>query len=169
MLRRKAVVRQQFPLKASSVKTIRKAQVQTKNQITVDMTSGSRPRQHYVAFSRVTSLQWLFLLNGLSGRIKADKSIIQEMNRLRKDAYIKLSLNPVSSHNCYLITVFQNCVKKLASTFSTYTEWCYIHLCRYHLFSRDLFTSKWLGRQDFIRWFKTISRHELLTSDLHMA
>ena len=108
MFRRKAVVRQQFPLKASSAKTIHKAQGQTKNRIIVDMTSGSRPHQHYVAFSRVTSLQGLFLLNGLSGQIKVDKSVIQEMNRLRKDACIKLSYNPVSSHNCDLITVFQN-------------------------------------------------------------
>ena len=54
IFRRKAVVRQQFPLKASSAKTIHKAQGQTKNRIIVDMTSGSRPHQLYVALSRVT-------------------------------------------------------------------------------------------------------------------
>ena len=41
MFRRKAIVRQQFPLKASSAKTIHKGQ--TKHSIVVDMTSGSRP------------------------------------------------------------------------------------------------------------------------------
>ena len=38
MFRRKAIVRQQFPLKASSAKTIHKAQGQTKSCVIVDMT-----------------------------------------------------------------------------------------------------------------------------------
>ena len=67
MFRRKAIVRQQFPLKASSAKTIHKAQGQTQSRIIVDMTTGARPHQHYVAFSRVTSLQGLHILNGLRG------------------------------------------------------------------------------------------------------
>ena len=108
MFRRKAVVRQQFPLKASTAKTIHKAQGQTKTRVVVDMSSGSRPHQHYVAFSRVTSLKGLFLLNGLSGHMNVDKSVIREMERLRRDSCVKLSYMPVSSYNCDLLTVFQN-------------------------------------------------------------
>ena len=108
MFRRKAVVRQQFPLKASTAKTIHKAQGQTKTRVIVDMSSGSRSHQHYVAFSRVTSLEGLFLLNGLSGHINVDKSVIREMERLRRDACVKLSYVPVSSYTCDLLTVFQN-------------------------------------------------------------
>ena len=108
MFRRKAIVRQQFPLKASSAKTIHKAQGQTKSCVIVDMTSGSRPHQHYVAFSRVTSLQGLHLLNGLNGKIKVDKLVVDEMERLRKEAGINLSYKPVMSYSCDLVTVFQN-------------------------------------------------------------
>ena len=108
VFRKKAIVRQQFPLKASSAKTIHKAQGQTKSCIIVDMTSGSRPHQHYVAFSRVTSLQGLFLLNGLKGQITVDKGVVEEMERLRRNACIKLSYKPVNSHSCELVTVFQN-------------------------------------------------------------
>ena len=108
IFRQKAVVRQQFPLKASSAKTIHKAQGQTKSQVVVDMTSGSRPHQHYVALSRVTRLQGLHLLNGLNGQIKVDKAVIQEMERMRRDAYITLRYRPVSLNECDLITVFQN-------------------------------------------------------------
>ena len=108
MYRRKAIVRKQFPLKASSGKTIHKAQGQTKSCVVVDMTSGSRPHQHYVAFSRVTSLQGLFLLNGLNGQIKVDKGVIQEMERLRRDSSLKFSYKPVESYKCSLLTVFQN-------------------------------------------------------------
>ena len=108
MFRRKAIVRQQFPLKASSAKTIHKAQGQTKSQIVVDMTSGCRPHQHYVAFSRVTRLQGLHLLNGLSGEIKVDQAVIKEMERLRSDARVTLCYRPVSLNRFDLVTVFQN-------------------------------------------------------------
>ena len=90
IFRRKAVVRQQFPLKASSAKTIHKAQGQTKFRVVVDMTTGSRPHQHYVAFSQVTSLQELHLLNGLNGQIKLDKAVTQEMKRLRRESQVTL-------------------------------------------------------------------------------
>ena len=106
MFRRKAVVRQQFPLKASSAKTIHKAQGQTKSCVKVDMTSGSRPHQHYVAFSRVTSLQGLYLLNGLSDQIKVDKGVVCEMERLQKEACINLSYKPVNSYDCDLVIAF---------------------------------------------------------------
>ena len=109
IFRRKAVVRQQCPFESIfCLKTIHKAQGQTKDRIIVDMTSGPRPHQHYVAFSRVTSLQGLFLLNGLNGQIKVDKTVILEMDRLRRDACVNLSYTPASSYNCDLITVFQN-------------------------------------------------------------
>ena len=127
MFRRKAVVRQQFPLKASSAKTIHKAQGQTKTQVIVDMSTGSRPHQHYVAFSRVTCLQGLHLLNGFNGQIKVDKAVIQEMERLRRDAHITLSYKPVNLNRTDLVTVFQNAQSlrlhmPLVKTDSTYTN-----------------------------------------------
>ena len=85
--RRKAVVRQQFPLKTASAKTIHKAQGQTKSQVVVVMSLGSRPHQHYVA-----SLKGLHLLNGLSGQKKVDKAVIQEMERLRRERHALLCL-----------------------------------------------------------------------------
>ena len=105
MFRRKTIVRQQFPLKACSAKTIHKAQGQTKESIVVDMSVGGRAHQHYVAFSRVTSLQGLHLLNGLTGKIKVDSAVIKEMERLRKEARIELSYKPVSTYeNAFVIT-----------------------------------------------------------------
>ena len=108
MFRRKAIVRQQFPLKASSAKTIHKAQGQTKSNIFVDMTSGSRPHQHYVAFSRVTSLEGLHLLNGFNGTIKVDKQVVLEMERLRAHRTINLSYEPFSTRTGEFRVVFQN-------------------------------------------------------------
>ena len=108
MFRRKAIVRQQFPLKASSAKTIHKAQGQTKSQAVVDMSSGSRPHQHYVAFSRVTSLNGLFLLNGLSGNIQVDNQVVKEMNRLRTEALVDLSYKSTDGNSRQFSVVFQN-------------------------------------------------------------
>ena len=108
MFRRKAIVRQQFPLKASSAKTIHKAQGQTQSCAIVDMTTGSRPHHHYVAFSRVTSLKGLHLLNGLSGNIQVDNRVVDEMNRLRTERAVDLSYEPPEDRLCQLSVVFQN-------------------------------------------------------------
>ena len=108
MFRRKAIVRQQFPLKASSAKTIHKAQGQTKSCVIVDMATGSRPHHHYVAFSRVTSLKGLHLLNGLSGNIQVDNRVVDEMNRLRTEGTVDLSYEPALDDICQLSVVFQN-------------------------------------------------------------
>ena len=107
MFRRKAIVRQQFPLQASSAKTIHKAQGQTKESIVVEMSNGSRSHQHYVAYSRVTKLQGLHL-NGLTGKIRVDESVIKEMERLRKDECLGLSYKPVSSYENAFIVSSQN-------------------------------------------------------------
>ena len=72
------------------------------------MSTGSRPHQHYVAFSRVTRLQWLHLLNGFNGQIQVDKAGIQEMERLRREAQVALCYNQVNSNKCDFLTVFQN-------------------------------------------------------------
>ena len=108
MFRRKAIVRQQFPLKPSSAKTIHKSQGQTKSSIVVNMASGARPHQHYVAFSRVTSLQGLHLLNGFHGKIKVDIQVINEMTRLRTLRNIDLSFEPFTTNTNELRVVFQN-------------------------------------------------------------
>ena len=142
IFRQKAIVRQQFPLKASSAKTIHKAQGQTKTCIIVDMSSGSRPHHHYVAFSRVPRLQGLYLLNGLSDQIKVDKSVVQELKRLCREACIKLSYKPVSSYGCDLTTVFQN-VQSLPLHFPlvrsdcTFTDSDIICLAETRLYNND--------------------------------
>ena len=108
MYRNKAVVRQQFPLKPSSGKTIHKSQGQTKEQIVVDTTRGARAHHHYVAYSRVTSIHGLHLLNGLNGTIHVDKNVLEEMRRMRINARLKLSYKPVHAYTSDLVVVFQN-------------------------------------------------------------
>ena len=108
MFRNKAVVRQQFPIKPSSGKTIHKAQGQTKEQIVVDTTRGTRAHHHYVAYSRVTSIQGLYLLNGLNGNVSVDKNVVLEMKRLRTNARLELSFKPICAHTNDLVVVFQN-------------------------------------------------------------
>ena len=117
MYRHKAIVRQQFPLKPSSGKTIHKAQGQTKEQIVVDTTRGTRAHYHYVAYSRVTSIHGLHLLNGLNGTINVDKNVLQEMRRMRANACLKLSYKPIQAYTSDLVVVFQN-AQSLCAHFS---------------------------------------------------
>ena len=141
--RQKAVIRQQYPLKASSAKTIYKVQGQTMSQVVVDMTSGSRPHQHYVTLSRMTRLQGLHLFIGLNGQIKVDKAIIQEMERMRRDTYITLCYKPVSLNECNLVTIFQNAQNlrlhiSLVQTDSTFLNADVIYFAETRLHEGDL-------------------------------
>ena len=75
--------RRQFPLVLAWATTIHKVQGLTLNQIVVDMKGQSFScGQAYVAFSRVKSLECLFIKNFNASSIKANMSVVAEMKRL---------------------------------------------------------------------------------------
>ena len=78
------VSRQQFPITMAWALTIHKVQGQTVSRIVIDMKHGRfQSGQAYVAFSRVTSLDGLFIVNFDKNKIHADASVKDEMKRLR--------------------------------------------------------------------------------------
>ena len=78
------VSRTQFPLILSWASTIHKVQGLTLDTIVVDMKGGKfSPGQAYVAFSRVRTLDSLFIHNFKPASITADEHVASEMERLR--------------------------------------------------------------------------------------
>ena len=77
--------RTQFPLTLSWGSTIHKVQGKTMDKIVVSMEDkgGFRPGQAYVAFSRVKTLQGLYLLGFDAKSIKVSPAVNKEMERLR--------------------------------------------------------------------------------------
>lgn len=84
---KKTYERVQFPLQASAGKTIHKAQGATLSSAVINLSQTKQrkiPHIHYVALSRVKSLDGLFILDFNEKSLDKDDSVDQEMVRLRQ-------------------------------------------------------------------------------------
>ena len=107
-----SMVRKQFPIRPSTGKTIHKSQGSTVESVAVDLTMKSKGRgllRHaaYVACSRVTTLEGLFLVNFDSKDIVLDERVSTEMDRLRENRCLQLNFNLLQNHQ-NLCVYYQN-------------------------------------------------------------
>ena len=75
----------QFPLTLAWTVTIHKCQGLTLSEIVIDMTPAKgkfRPGEAYVAFSRVRTLQKLYIINYTQNQICVSEHVEKEMQRL---------------------------------------------------------------------------------------
>ena len=107
---RKTIERIQFPLRAAAAKTIHKSQGCTLDEVVVDLTMRNKtPHMHYVALSRVTSLNGLHILNLNPSKIKVEDCVVEEIKRLRTEAVLKLCYKPLYTvGNSFLKFAFNN-------------------------------------------------------------
>ena len=67
------VVRKQFPLRPAAAKTVHRSQGDTQSQIVVNLdTKRAIPHIHYVAVSRVTSIDGLYVTDLCENKIAVD-------------------------------------------------------------------------------------------------
>ena len=110
---RKQVTRIQFPLSPSAAKTIHKAQGSTLEEVYVDMTMNrSVPHIHYVALSRAKSLSGLHIIELEENRISVDKSVQNEMSRLRSQP-MNLCYTPLYNVDSSALKIAFNNVRSL--------------------------------------------------------
>ena len=94
------IVRKQFPLRLSAAKTIHRAQGDTERQVVVNLEASRKiPHIHYVALSRVTTLEGLYITNLNEEKICVSSKVEEEMNRLRTNAYLKPCLRLISQQD----------------------------------------------------------------------
>ncbi|CAB4032890.1 ATP-dependent DNA helicase PIF1 [Paramuricea clavata] len=85
------VVRKQFPLRPASAKTVHRSQGDTQTQIVVNLnTNRAIPHIHYVALSRVTTIEGLHITDLCEHKISVDQSVVKEMQTLRTEDSFKL-------------------------------------------------------------------------------
>ena len=90
-------VRKQFPLQLSAAKTIHRSQGDTEREIVVNLeTTRKIPHIHYVALSRVTTLEGLYITNLKGTKICVSRKVEEEMSRLRTTAYLKPCLQSIN-------------------------------------------------------------------------
>jgi hypothetical protein len=108
--KRKTFERIQFPLRPSAAKTIHKSQGCTLHQVVVSLSSRAKKAHiHYVALSRVTSLNGLHILDLNPSKIAVSDSVMEEIERLRTQAVLKLCYKPLYTiGNDSLKFVFNN-------------------------------------------------------------
>jgi hypothetical protein len=90
------VVRKQFPLRAASAKTVHRSQGDTQTQIVANLsTNRTIPHIHYVALSRVTTIEGLYITDLCEDKISVDQRVIKEMEILRTEHCLKLCFTPL--------------------------------------------------------------------------
>ena len=88
--------RTQFPLQLSCAKTIHKSQGQTYTEAALKLPDQRKTHIHYVAFSRVTSLNNLYILNEFDPTlVTVCPHVKQEMKRLRTTGRLQLCFRPL--------------------------------------------------------------------------
>jgi len=81
------VMRTQFPLRPATAKTIHRSQGDTiKTDMVVNFTGRSSPHIHYVALSRVDTLEHLHIVGLNPRKITVSNPVLQEMERLRSNS-----------------------------------------------------------------------------------
>ncbi|XP_028418500.1 uncharacterized protein LOC114543885 [Dendronephthya gigantea] len=103
------VVRKQFPLRPAAAKTVHRSQGDTQSHIVVNLnTRRAIPHIHYVALSRVTTIEGLYITDLCESKISVDPKVVEEMHLLRNEYKLDLCftplymLNPTDLKICYL-------------------------------------------------------------------
>ena len=90
------VVRKQFPLRPASAKTVHRSQGDTQSQIVVNLnTRRAIPHIHYVALSRVTTIEGLYITDLCESKISVDPKVVKEMELLRNECKLNLCFTPL--------------------------------------------------------------------------
>ena len=103
------VMREQIPLRSASAKTCHRCQGDTMEAAVVDFTGRSFPHAHYVAMSRVKTIDKLYIKNLNETAINTSALVKEEMNRLNTDMKLVSPLAAYSSEQglCFRM-LYQN-------------------------------------------------------------
>ena len=88
------VVRKQCPLRPASAKTVHRSQGDTQSQIVVNLNTRAIPHIHYVALSRVTAIEGLYITDLCESKISVDPKAVKEM-LLRNERKLDLCYTPL--------------------------------------------------------------------------
>ena len=90
------VVRKQFPLRPAAAKTIHRSQGDIETRIVVNFsTRRTIPHIHYVGLNRVTTIEGLYITDLCESRIAVNSGVKAEMQSLRKEKQLKLSVTHI--------------------------------------------------------------------------
>ena len=108
------IQRIQFPLVPAAGRSAHRAQGSTLEKVVIDLTQNITrkvPHLHFVALSRVKSMNNLHILNFNEGALKVDEHVEEEMQRLYGQAVLDLCYVPLDTIDAtsYFKIVYNNC------------------------------------------------------------
>ena len=84
------------PLQLAAAKTVHRSQGDTQTQIVVNLkVKRPIPHMHYVALSRVTTIEGLYVTDLCENRISVDQKVVAEMEQLRTERRLPLCFTPL--------------------------------------------------------------------------
>lgn len=89
----------QFPLQHSAGRSVHRAQGSTLEKVVIDLSQRKThnvPHLHYVALSRVRSMENLQILNFNEKALSLDEKVVQEMNELCDKHLLQLCYAPLT-------------------------------------------------------------------------
>ena len=90
------VVRKQFPLRPAAAKTVHRSQGDTQTQIVANLnTKRVIPHIHYVALSRVITMEGLHITDLCENKIAVDPKVVKEILELRTQRSLGLCYTPL--------------------------------------------------------------------------
>ena len=109
------IQRIQFPLVPAAGRSVHRAQGSTLEKVVFDLTQNITrkvPHLHFVALSRVKSMNNLHILNFNEGALKVDERVEEEMQRLYGQAVLGLCFVPLDTIDAtsYFKMVYNNCL-----------------------------------------------------------
>jgi len=162
------VIRKQFPVRQYA-KTIHRCQGDTLDQVVVDLTSKRKePHSHYVALSRVKTLDGLFALNVDPEKIHVSEKVECKMSQLRSTRHTTLSLHQpyLDSDTCYHVG-FLN-VRSLHEHIECVQKDHFITACDVNLFCETCTSSSDVADYYQLPDFNCMLYHDT-SSDLHRS
>ena len=83
-------------MRPASAKTVHRSQGDTQSQVVVNLnTRRTIPHIHYVALSRVTTIEGLYITDLCESKISVDPKVVQEMQLLRNEYKLHLCFTPL--------------------------------------------------------------------------
>ena len=102
------IMRRQYPLRPATAKTIHKSQGDTLPSLVVDLGVRKIPHSHYVALSRVVSINSLYVHELNEQKICVSDGVKCEMDRLRTEAALKTTDTLLEMSSVQTVIGFQN-------------------------------------------------------------
>lgn len=108
-------------MRPAAGKTVHKAQGCTVDEIVIDLSQTKvrkTPHIHYVALSRVRSVDHLHILNFNEQALSMDEQVVQEMERMKKDVPLQLCYVPLYQVNFDCFKLLSIIVDHFINTFN---------------------------------------------------